>query len=223
MVPELVSKRAMCMDYVSGESLAKAAERLSQATRGTKMSSRCLKRYENEIKCPDVTPKSTPTARTSLIKPHEGAARSHHLRHGGPLRRAASRLFQVSGLCRGSLWTAISMRIPTLGICSLSTAAIGSSLKSDAFLQARLVVLDWGMCITLPPEKPLDLVLKAFGSVVRVHAYAHLFIAAATSNPWSCLDSALGVSLAAEAWWTRFRALASPFGPATVLSVAFLP
>ena len=41
VVPELVSRRAMCMDYVPGESLSKAAKRLSQATWATRLSFRC--------------------------------------------------------------------------------------------------------------------------------------------------------------------------------------
>eukprot|EP00913_Durusdinium_trenchii_P029483 g27636.t1 len=39
----------------------------------------------------------------------------------------------------------------------------------------RLVVLDWGMCITLPPEK--------------ARGYGELFVAAATSNSWRLVEA----------------------------------
>eukprot|EP00435_Cladocopium_sp_Y103_P030160 s888_g7.t1 len=108
VVPALVSRRAMAMDYVDGEPLSKASERLTQEQRNR------------------------------LI----GAMVDH---------------FAVQFALDGHFH---------------ADPHPGNLLVEKG--TDRLVVLDWGMCITLPPSK--------------VHAYAQLFAAAATSNPWRRLD-----------------------------------
>lgn len=115
VVSALVSRRAMAMDYVDGEALSKASERLTQEQRNR------------------------------LI----GAMVDH---------------FAVQFALDGHFH---------------ADPHPGNLLVEKG--TDRLVVLDWGMCITLPPSK--------------VHAYGQLFAAAATSNPWRLMDAMRGIGI----------------------------
>ncbi|CAJ1417930.1 unnamed protein product [Effrenium voratum] len=109
VVTELVAQRAMCMGFVHGESLAKAAKELTQEQRD---------------------------ALIANLADHFAVQ------------------FAVDGHFHAD---------PHPGNLMVQTNT------------GRLVVLDWGMCITLSPQK--------------TRAYAQLFVAAGTSNAWGVVNA----------------------------------